>query len=247
MAFCGNCGNALGEGQRFCPSCGQPVGGAPPAAAGMPPSAPQAPAYGQQSPPMAPPQGGYAPPPGYQQAPVYGQAYPQQNWGAQPAKGSRKGVWIGLASAVVVIAVACVLVFVVFKGDIFGGASSSPEGTVRAMLTAIENRDVDAVYDLLDPDALDQITGFMDEESFKESLSEGLLDTESIKFSDIEMSTDEIDDTTAVVTIVSGSVTMTQDGDTETEDVADAGEPVTFDLVKRDGSWYLDPYGMNML
>jgi hypothetical protein len=242
MAFCGNCGSALGEGQRFCPGCGQPVGGASaPGVQGAPPSAPQ--------PPNAPSQPSYAPPPpAYSQAPVYGQGYGQPAWGAPPQKRSRKGLWIGLVSAVVVIAVACVLVFVVFKGDIFGGkAASTPEGTVKAMLNAFENKDVDAIYGLLDPDALEQITGFMDEDTFKATLSEGLLDTESIKFSDIEMETEETGDDSATVTITSGSVTITQDGETETEDVTESDEPVTFDVVKRDGSWYLDPYGLNML
>ena len=244
MAFCGNCGNSLGEGQRFCPACGQPAGGAsapqqaPPAA---PPQAPpmQAPGY------MQPPQG-YGQPPVYGQA--YGQGYGQPAWGTPPQKRSRKGLWIGLSSAVIVIAVACVLVFVVFKGDIFGGkAASTPEGTVKAMLSAFENRDVDAIYGLLDPDSLEQITAFMDEETFKETLSSALLETESIKFSNVEMETENTGDDSATVTITGGTVTVTQDGETQTEDVTESDEPVTFELVKREGAWYLDPYSMDML
>ena len=42
----------------------------------------------------------------------------------------KKGLWIGLAAAVVVIAVACVLVFVVFQDQIFGEASG-PEQTIQ--------------------------------------------------------------------------------------------------------------------
>jgi hypothetical protein len=246
MAFCGSCGNALTEGQRFCPACGQPVGAAPVTAQQAPPAAqPVAPAPM----PSMPPQAGYAPPPpGYAQPPAYPQGYGQQAWGAQPAKRSRKGLWIGLASAVVVIAVACVLVFVVFKGDIFGGgAASTPEGTVKAMLSAFERKDADALFGLLDPEALDDITGFMTEDDFKTSLSETLADMESVKFSDIDMDTEDTGEGTATVTIVSGSVAVTQDGETQTEDVTESDEPVTFDLVERDGSWYLDPYSIDML
>ena len=49
-------------------------------------------------------------------------------------------------------------------------------------------------------------------------------------------------ETTATVTIVEGKVTMSDgDGEDYTEDVSDADEPVSLDLVKRDGSWYIDP------
>ncbi len=265
MAFCGNCGNALNEGQRFCPSCGRSVGVAAPQAAQppqqapgpvSPPAGPSAaglpPQAAYTTPPPPPPQ--YAMPPaggapsGYPPPPDYGQGYAPQAWGAPPRKRSRAGAWVGLGSAVVVIAIACVLVFVVFKGDIFGGgASSEPEGTVEAMFTAFENKDTDTLFGLLDPEALEQITGFMDEDAFKETLKDGLLEFDSIKFSGIEMSTESLDESSAIVTITDGTVSITQDGETETEDVTQADEPVTFDLVKRDGSWYLDPYSLDML
>ena len=61
------------------------------------------------------------------------------------------------------------------------------------------------------------------------------------------METEDTGEDSATVTITSGSVTITEDGESETEDVTESDEPVTFDLVKRDGSWYLDPYGLNML
>ncbi|OFW61640.1 MAG: hypothetical protein A2133_04655 [Actinobacteria bacterium RBG_16_64_13] len=117
MAFCSNCGNALAEGQTFCTNCGQPVGqaAAPQGAVPPPPSlAPPAPPA-----PPAP----YAP---YSPGQPYAQGmYPAQ----QPRKG--KGLWITLASALLVVVVACVLVFVVFRDDIFNGDSASgPNGTV---------------------------------------------------------------------------------------------------------------------
>jgi hypothetical protein len=72
--------------------------------------------YGQQ--PYYPPQGAY--PPG---------AY-------QPPKKSNKGLWIGLGAAAVIIAVACALVFGVFKDKIFGDDGGSQAGTEDRLLAA---------------------------------------------------------------------------------------------------------------
>jgi hypothetical protein len=106
VSFCRTCGKPLGEGERFCANCGQP---ASQAGAGVPPEA-QA----------------YPPPTPYAPGPAYGQpAY------ARPPKRSRKGLWIGLASALLAVVVACVLVFVVFYDDIFkdeGTASNHAAG-----------------------------------------------------------------------------------------------------------------------
>ena len=144
MAFCSNCGNALGDGQQFCANCGQPAAQAPAAAAAAPQSAQQPtatpqpaayapppaysapPATGPGYPPPPPPPGpGYATPPGYPPgAPQASGQYGQSAYGAQP-KGSHKGLWIGLSSALLVVVIACVLVFVVFRGDIFGGEGSA--------------------------------------------------------------------------------------------------------------------------
>ncbi|MCF0141789.1 MAG: zinc-ribbon domain-containing protein [Parasporobacterium sp.] len=46
MAFCGNCGSPLAEGQKFCGKCGTPAGGTAPA----PQAAPQAAAVGPAAP-----------------------------------------------------------------------------------------------------------------------------------------------------------------------------------------------------
>ena len=62
-----------------------------------------------------PAQSGYSP--GYTQQPGYGQQYGQPGYG-QPApepKKSRRGLLISLAALVVVLAVAAVLIFLVFK------------------------------------------------------------------------------------------------------------------------------------
>ena len=136
MSFCRNCGSALVEGESFCGNCGQPVvhadAGMQPAAA-PPPTVPPAPAYTPPAAPPsyappAPPQATYAPPtppppayPGYPPAPPYGsgQPYSQAAYG-QPPRKRNNGLWIGLSAFLLVVVIACVLVFVVFRGDLFG-------------------------------------------------------------------------------------------------------------------------------
>jgi hypothetical protein len=158
------------------------------------------------------------------------------------------GMWIGIGAAVVVIAVACGLVFGVFRTDIFGGggAASTPEQTVRNMLSAMENKDADAILDIIEPGAMEELGGFMSEDALREAISSGLFEFESVKFSGIELSTEKTGDSAATVTIVKGSVTITEDGESQMEDVSEADEPVTFDLVKTGGSWYLDPDSLDM-
>ncbi|OFW58185.1 MAG: hypothetical protein A2133_00755 [Actinobacteria bacterium RBG_16_64_13] len=148
-----------------------------------------------------------------------------------------------------VIAVACVLVFVVFSDDIFGGgAGKTPEQTVNRLLRAMENEDVDALFDLLDQEALSEVLGGISAEAAKEMIGSAMFSDESVKFSGIKMSTDDTGDTTATVTITEGTVTVKDSDGVETsEDVQDADEPVTFDLVKKDGKWYLDANSLSSL
>jgi hypothetical protein len=115
MANCTSCGSPLVEGQAFCGKCGQPVGAGAVAPAAhpappMPPAAMAAPAVPPQPQYQAPP----APPYGQ---PAYGAApgYPPGVW--QAPKKSKKGLWIGIAASVLVLAVAAILVFVVFWGQ----------------------------------------------------------------------------------------------------------------------------------
>jgi hypothetical protein len=248
MAYCANCGNPLTDNQQFCPNCGQPVGVAP--AQAPPPSPPAPPVVPAPGLPSAPPDasGQYRPLPGtagYQQGWSY---YPQSQQPPSPPRRSRTGMWIGIATAVVVIGVACGLVFGVFKDDIFGGAASSPEEAVRALLTAYEDRDVDAVFDLLDPESIPSLLQGQSEDVVRQMLRAAMFGSETVEFSGIELSTKETSDTTATVTITAGTVTITSDdGETETSDVKEADEPPTLDLVKRDGSWYIDADSMGLL
>jgi hypothetical protein len=265
MAYCANCGSPLNEGQRFCPSCGHQAGEQAPAGAGNVPGAPggaqpaqYAPQQGwaaPQQPPQQAPQQPYQPPqqPGYQQPgyPPGWTYYQQQGPAGVPPRRSRTGLWIGLAAAVVLIAVACVLVFVVFWGDIAGGgAASNPEKTVRNFLSAFDNKDVDAVFDLLDPESMSDMLGDQSVEDAKADMRDALFadaGISSIKFSGMQMTTKETGNK-ATVTLTAGKAIITdENGNQETSDVKEADSPPTIDLVKRDGSWYIDPGSMNFL
>jgi hypothetical protein len=234
MAFCVNCGKPLSEGQRFCPSCGTAVGqtaiaqGTPPAAAPPPP-------------PPSPPSGyGYGPQGPAQYGPA---AY------APPPPRSRKALWISLAAGVLVVAIACVLVFVVFWGNISGGsgAASTPEKTVQKLLNAMEAKDVDSMVALMDQKALQDSLGGMSIDMAKAMLRSAMLDYDSVKFSGVKMSTKNTGNTTATVTVTAGTVTVKQNGQETSEDVSAASDPVTFDLTKMDGKWYLDPSSLSNL
>jgi hypothetical protein len=155
-----------------------------------------------------------------------------------------KWLWISLGGLVVAAAIACVLVFAVFKGG--DEAAATPEGTVRRLLSVMENKDADALFALFDPVAVEDVLGGADLETVKERLletwAESAFDYESIEFSDIKTITKENSDTTATVTIVEGTVTVTNtEGLTATEDVQDSDQPVTFVVIERDGAWYVDP------
>jgi hypothetical protein len=268
MAFCANCGSALSEGQRFCPACGRQAGetaagtagGGAPQAAVAPPQQPLAPVlqqpplqygaapappsqyYAAQSAPPAPP-GQYPPQSGYQQP---GWAYyPQGQQPSAPRRG-HKGLWIGLSSAAVIIAVACVLVFVVFRGDIFGGGgASSPEQAVKKLMSAYEKKDVDAIFDLIDPEALSTTLDGQTTEEAKAEMEDAFFggdSVSSIKFSGIKMSSDQTSDTTAIVALTAGEVTITDaNGEKTVNEMTDSD---TIGVVKRDGSWYIDPEAM---
>jgi hypothetical protein len=72
-------------------------------------------------------------------------------------------------------------------------------------------------------------------------MAEELATMGSMKFSGIEMSTEITSETTATVTITAGIVTVTDaSGETTSEDVKDADSPVTIELVKVDGKWYME-------
>jgi uncharacterized membrane protein YvbJ len=225
MAYCGSCGGEVAPDQKFCPKCGQPQvpAGAPPAAAPAPPA-------GYAAGGAYPPQQGYAPAPGY--GPGYAQPQPRR---------SLKWLWIALAALLVAAAIALILVFVVFKGGDSAGAS--PEQTVKSYLSAMENKDLDKVLELVDPAIKESLLEGEDLESAKDMLAEEVFSFDSLKFTGIKMKTEETSDTTATVTLTAGTASMTAEGTTESYNIEDETEPVTIDLVKKDGKWYVESGG----
>jgi hypothetical protein len=167
---------------------------------------------------------------------------------AAPTGGkNKKWLWIGIAAAaVVIIALACILVFVVFHDDIFGGsAGSGPEQTVQDMFTALEAKNVDAFVALMDPQGLEQLSAAgMTVDQLKTMQAETMT-YESLEFSGVKLETKMADDgQSATVTVVEGVVTTVENGETTSEDVKDLADPQTFQLVLRDGKWYLDVANM---
>lgn len=237
MANCTSCGSPIAEGLAFCGKCGQTVGpgAVAPAAPPTPPTPPAAMAA-----PVVPPQPQYQAPPAPYGQPAYvsGPSYPPGAW-RQPRK-SKKGLWMGLAAALVVIAVAAILIFVVFWGQLSGGGG--PEQTVQKLFSAMENKDVDAFIDVMAPGALDDLMGGVTiDEDVKATLAAELFTYKSMKFEDVTMNS-EIDGDQATVTITGGSLTtVDENGDSTTEDVLDSDTPGEVGLVRVDGKWYLDP------
>jgi hypothetical protein len=269
MAYCANCGNALVEGQQFCPACGQRTAeaeaSAPPVA--TPPPVPATP----PATPSLPPGWSYTPEP-----PSGPGGYP-----SAPGRRSLTWLWITIGAVVVAAAVACVLVFAVFHDDIFNdeettqstmratvattdgaestteGATSSsestgegdtadtPEEAVRKVFEAMSDKDIDAYFALFDPVALEEALAGLPIEDVKEEMGDSVFDYKKIEFEGLELSTEMNSDTTATVTVVEGTVTITDAyGVVETEDVTEAGESIYFDVIERDGAWYLDPITM---
>lgn len=226
MPFCAYCGKPYEGSPRFCAYCGRPLGQAQAAQPATPPVAPPA---SSPTPPATPP------PPTYAYAPTVPMA-------AVPRKRDLKWLWIGLAALIVVVAVVLVLVLVVFGGEDGRdeGGMTAPEKAVAQFFDALEKKDIDRIFNLVEPGVLGALPEGMDLEAVKEMLKATMFAFGEMKFEDIEMSTQMTSDTTATVTIVKGSVTVKMpDGTTQTEDVSEAGEPVTIDLVKVGDKWYM--------
>lgn len=245
MAYCANCGNELADGAKFCAVCGWPTAASPAAStpsSAPPPQAASAPSPTAAAPPPPPPAQGYA------SAPPTATQYAQARYQEPPKRRSLKWLWIALAALAVIVAIVCVLLFVVFH--VGGGeGASGPEKAVSELFDAMENQDIDKFFDLMDPEAMGSLFAedlgieMSDEllEMAKQAMKEEMFSEGTMQFSDLEFETTETGDT-ATVRVVAGKVTMTdRDGESETEDVTDADEPVELRAVKRDGKWYVDP------
>jgi len=125
------------------------------------------------------------------------------------------------------------------------GVAATPEDAVLLLFKAMEDKDFDAFFALMDPVAVEEVLGGLPLDMFKEYMGDDMWSWEAMKFSGIKLETKETSDTTATVTVVEGMVTVTDlEGQTSSESVTDADEPVTFEVVERDGAWYLDPEAM---
>jgi hypothetical protein len=143
---------------------------------------------------------------------------------------------------VVVVVVVLVLVFTVFTGDGEDGpsvGSSDPEAAVEAFLAAIEDQDVDALVEAIDPGFIDDLKGEYGQQ-YKELLDGFFLLLVPVDFniSGLEFET-EIDESAATVRVVAGTVTYTDEAGNEvSEDFTDIAV-VDYELVEVDGKWYV--------
>jgi hypothetical protein len=141
--------------------------------------------------------------------------------------------------------VACVLVFVVFHDQIFGDdadIASGPERAVQTFFTAMQNKDIDALFSLIDPDSYRQelAMGYTVQD-LKSQLAQLIFsDYDSMAFSGLKMETTQRGLREATVSIVAGQVTIVAGGVSETLDVLDADVPLQLELFRKSGNWYLD-------
>ena len=199
-----------------------------------------------------------------------------------PPKRGRGLVWLlsGVGALVVIVAVVCVLVFVVFAGgddqEAMNGETmvplvattlttvpsvsttqqtaaptssteatsqdtSDPEQVVQEIFAAMGNQDVDALVALMDPTVLNALPEGETLDMVKAAMASELAAMGSMKFSGIEASIEMTGETSATATLTAGTVTVTDaDGLTTSEDVTEADSPVTIELIKVDGKWYME-------
>lgn len=138
-----------------------------------------------------------------------------------------------------IVAVAVITLGAVACGG--GTDASGPEDAVQSMLSAMETKDIDAFFALIDPQGLADLEeqGFTVEAA--RAMYEGGMTYDSMKFEGVKLETELSEDgQSAVVTVVEGIATTVENGETIVDDVKDSDEPQVFYLVLRDGKWYLD-------
>jgi hypothetical protein len=211
--FCTNCGKEVGD-NAFCPNCGTPMNAADKA---TPPPAP--------APVPSPPAGmPVEPPPSISPPPSVAQPGP-------PAAKKKKRWLVPVIATVCVLAIAAVvlvLVFVVFAG-------SSPSATVENLFKALESKNAQSVFALIDPEPFKSKPGL--ETSFKADMAKDLKAT-NVKFKDAKFSA-SISGDTATVTVTGGTVQYKgTDGKLRTGSISEDFSKEFF-LVKKDGKWLL--------
>jgi hypothetical protein len=233
---CSQCGKEIPADSEFCAYCGAsatPAGtaaGTDQAASFASPVAPPPP---MPSPP-AHPSGG----PGQAGAtPPTGSGYPPGQYGP-PAKKSPLPWILGIIGLLFIAAVVLVLVLVVFKGD-GGGADKGPENTVEAFFESLEKQDARMLIDTMEPSFAAEIKEILGED-YIDLLDEYFFTYFPEGFEvNIEETYTTIDGDTAEVLITEGTLSYREDGETVTEEAADA-DLDAFELIKVDGVWYLE-------
>jgi ketosteroid isomerase-like protein len=123
---------------------------------------------------------------------------------------------------------------------------SETEAVVQRFFTAMENKDIDGVFDVFDPNVIAsmeaEVAGLgLTQDDLKSMFVAELFTYDSIEFSEVKLESRKTGDGEAVVTVVGGTVTQTVDGVTETLDAADfSGSETEIDLYEVDGKWYID-------
>jgi hypothetical protein len=237
MSYCESCGAELEPGSALCAKCGAAVRTGGEAQAGLP--AADAPAGVAPPPPAGPPA---SPPP--------------------EATGSRyKALLIALA-AVAAVGVAVVLVlgfavgpkwFVSKKGGetasgSTGGEVVDPEQVVRAFYDAMQKGDAAAMVALVEAgnrkqlDDFAKANGFPDGEALLADYINTAFPLKDLLVTGLKMETD-IKGDAATVRITSGKAVYTGPGGKKVEESYSDGGNVFgdagFDLVKKNGRWYL--------
>lgn len=227
--FCDKCGKEITDDSQFCGHCGAALSGAATGTGqvGKPPisSGPQV----------------YAPP-----LPPSGVS-PNGSGQHPPAPNKSVLLWVlgGIALAAVI---ALVLVFVAFDGG--ESDTSGPQQAVDRFWEALEKQDVDMLLSTMEPSYVSDL-----EEVLGDDLEPFFEDYFFIAFPDdlevtIRKMETEIDGDEAVVTIVDGTMTYTDEYGDEVTEEASESDMNAIPLVRVDGKWYLsrdalDDLGLN--
>jgi hypothetical protein len=264
MAYCSNCGKLLEGAGRFCSSCGGPV---PDSAAGWvvaspPPSPPPAPVYSQGGaypPGGAYPQGDPAP-----QKAGHGLTWLLSGIGAlvvivavvcilvfvvfngeesEEARSALTTVPVVETTLTTALADSATAPTAAptSSTEATSQDTSDPEQVVQQVFDAMETQDVDALIALMDPSLFAALPEGETLDVVKSAMAAELEAMGSMEFSGIEMSIEMTSEARATATLTAGVVTVTDaEGMTTSEDVKEADSPVTIDLVKVDGKWYME-------
>jgi hypothetical protein len=222
---CANCGSPVKEGAAFCTKCGAaqaaPVEGAAAAPGAGVPGAPMPAAA-----PMA------------------------------PAKRSKAPMIIGIVGgALVLCAIAVLVLWLAVWRDGGGGAAGSddPIGLAEKYIQSLEKGDIDSYMECFEGDFfVDEMKNnpFLEEMGLTEDdikeYAEMAFEMMEVDFKEyaLELESETKDKATVVTT--SGTVVVSVFGMEEEVDLAD--DPLEFNMVKKDGRWYLveNPMGMTM-